>query len=312
VAHDRRIRFALQAPRAADGAAWGGLARRAEDLGFSVLSLPDHLGDQFSPIPALAWAAAAAPSIRLGMFVLANDFRHPGILARDVATLDVLSGGRVELGLGAGWEEAEYRALGIAFDRPGERIERLAEAASLIRRALAGERVSARGRHYHVEELTVLPAVAQPGGVPLVLGGGGRRILTLAGSFADIVSIATDNRSRQGRQDPTAAVRTSAVRRQVEWVREGAGERFDDVELNIRVLAVGVGVDRGLAAGAAATEAGWAVEDVVDSPFALVGSTEDIAAQILRQRDDLGISYYTVSLRHAAALAGVLEAIAGR
>jgi hypothetical protein len=166
MSHARRLRFAVQLVGAPDGAAWAALVRQAEDSGFDVISLPDHLGEQFAPLPALTAAACATTRLRLSMFVLANDMRHPGVLAKEVATLDVLSGGRVELGLGAGWDEGEYRALGLPFDRPPVRIARLEESVRAIRALLAGDVVTHHGSHYQLSDLVVRPRPVQPGGVP--------------------------------------------------------------------------------------------------------------------------------------------------
>src|ERR1700728_5102918 len=189
----RRLRFAVQLVAAPDGPGWASLAQKAEESGFDVVSLPDHLGEQFAPLPALTAAACATTRLRLSMFVLANDMRHPGVLAKEVATLDVLSGGRVELGLGAGWDRAEYAALGIPFDRPSVRIARLEESVRAIRALLAGEEVSVHGEHYQLEGLSGRPGPVQAGGLPIVLGGGGRKMLSLAGRLGDIVSVATQN-----------------------------------------------------------------------------------------------------------------------
>src|ERR1700677_1802845 len=164
----RRLRFAVQLLAAPDGPGWASLAQKAEESGFDVVSLPDHLGEQFAPLPALTAAACATSRLRLSMFVLANDMRHPGVLAKEVATLDVLSGGRVELGLGAGWDQAEYAALGLPFDRPSVRIARLEEAVGAIRALLADEVVSSDGAHYRLQDLSVRPRPVQVGGVPIV------------------------------------------------------------------------------------------------------------------------------------------------
>jgi probable F420-dependent oxidoreductase len=173
MAHARPLRFAVQLLGAPDGPTWASLAQRAEADGFDVVSLPDHLGEQFAPLPALTAAACATTGLRLSMFVPANDMRHPGVLAKEVATLDVLSGGRVELGLGAGLDQHEYAALGVPFDRPSVRIARLEEAVLAIRALLAGEVVSARGEHYALRGLSVRPRPVQAGGVPIVLEGAG-------------------------------------------------------------------------------------------------------------------------------------------
>ena len=195
----RPLRFAVQLVAAPDGAAWASLARKAEDAGFDVVSLPDHLGEQFAPLPVLAAAACATTRIRLSMFVLANDLRHPGMLAKEVATVDVLSGGRVELGLGAGWDRNDYEALGIALDPPSVRIARLEEAVTAIRPLLRGEMVTQHGAYYQLTGLTVRPRPLQEGGVPIVLGGGGRKMLSLAARLGDIVSVSARN---DGKSDP--------------------------------------------------------------------------------------------------------------
>jgi probable F420-dependent oxidoreductase len=310
--HARRLRFAVQLLGAPDGPSWASLARRAEGNGFDVVSLPDHLGEQFAPLPALTAAACATTRLRLSMFVLANDMRHPGVLAKEVATLDVLSAGRVELGLGAGWDQPEYAALGIPFDRPSVRIARLEEAVLAIRALLAGEAVSTHGEYYQLQGLTVRPRPVQAGGVPIVLGGGGRKMLSLAGRLGDIVSVATEN---NGRSDPAIlgpGVRRAAVADQIGWVRAAAGERFDQIELNLRVRITAVGTDREAEARAAAEGMDCTADDLLGSPFCLLGSVGEVADQLLRTRDELGISYFTVSQRHMEQLAPVLARVAGR
>jgi probable F420-dependent oxidoreductase len=291
---------------------WASQAQRAEESGFDVVSLPDHQGQQFAPLPALTAAACATTRLRLSMFVLANDMRHPGVLAKEVATLDVLSGGRVELGLGAGWDQPEYTALGIPFDRPSVRIARLEESVRAIRALLAGESVSTQGEHYQLEGLSVLPRPIQPGGVPIVLGGGGRKMLSLAGRLGDIVSVATEN---NGRNDPSVlgpGIRRAAVEDQIGWVREAAGERFDQLEINLRLRFTAIGADREARARTAAEGMDCSPDDLLGSPFCLLGSVDEVADQLLRIRDELGISYFTVSQRHMEQMAPVVARVAGR
>jgi probable F420-dependent oxidoreductase len=297
----RPFRFAMQMTAAPTGSAWLDLARRFEDAGYDTISLPDHLGPQFAPVPALAAVAAVTSRVRLSMFVLANCHRNPAVLAKEITTLDVLSDGRVELGIGAGWNAAEYAALGVPFDRAGVRIERLAEATTVLRRAFAGERFSHHGPHYQVTDLDVLPRPVQAR-IPIVLGGGGRKMLTLAAQQADIVGIATNNNVRTQEVAASSGHARDAVREQVRWVREAAGDRFHEIELNIRVLGVAV---RPTAAEGAEALAGELGDPAVlaDSPFVLAGPVEHIHEQLLRTREELGISYFTVSQRHAAQLA---------
>jgi alkanesulfonate monooxygenase SsuD/methylene tetrahydromethanopterin reductase-like flavin-dependent oxidoreductase (luciferase family) len=335
VPHARKIRFAIQLTHARDGAEWAGLARQAEADGYAVLSLPDHLRDQFAPLPALTAAAAATTVIRLSTFILANDLRHPAVLAKEIATLDVLSGGRVELGVGAGWSAAEFHAMGIPFDPAAVRIDRLREAVTILRALLSGEPATFSGRYYQIDNVTIRPRPAQPAGIPLVLGGGGPKMLALAAEQADIVSLTVDGRSRRtGVGDPpdpiTAlaygrvpgasadyaatyqAIRWATVADQIFLIRGVAGRRFGDIELNTRILtAVSTG-DREHAALELTGGAEPAAEALLDSPYVLIGTEAQIKDQILRARAELGLSYYIVGLKHAQVLRPIVAALAGR
>jgi probable F420-dependent oxidoreductase len=300
----------MQMTSAPSGAAWRDLARRFEGEGYDVLSLPDHLGPQFAPVPALAAIAMVTDRVHLSMFVLANDLRNPAVLAKEITTLDVLSGGRVELGLGAGWNAAEYAAQSIPFDPPSVRIERLAESVTVLRRAFAGERFSFEGKHYRVQDLDVLPRPVRSGGIPLVLGGGAKRMLTLAAQHGDVVGIATNNSLRTREVGGSTGLAEDVVAEQIGWVRDAAGERFDHIELNLRVLGVAVGPSRDDAIDALAPDLGDAGM-LRRSPFVLAGPVEAIHEQLLRYREELGISYYTVSQRHADQLAPLVRRVAG-
>src|SRR5688572_25349105 len=183
----RPFRFALQTSKAPDGKAWRSLARKIEDMGFSTLYIPDHFGDQWGPLVALTVAAEATTSLNVGALVFDNDYRHPVVLAKEAATLDLVSEGRFELGLGAGWMRTDYEQSGIPYDPPGERIDRLEEAVSIYRDLFSGAPVSFSGRHYSIDGAVGLPAPFTPGGPPLVIGGGGRRVLSLAARVADVV-----------------------------------------------------------------------------------------------------------------------------
>jgi probable F420-dependent oxidoreductase len=304
-----KFRFAMQMTSAPTGEHWTALARRFEDEGYDVISLPDHLGPQFAPVPALAAIAAVTSRVRLSMFVMANDFRNPAVLAKEITTLDVLSGGRVELGLGAGWNAAEYAAQGVQFDVASVRIERLAEAVTILKRTFAGERFSFEGAHYRVTDLEVWPRALQTGGIPLVLGGGAKRMLSLAGREADVVGIATNNSLRAAEVGGSTGLSDDVVREQISWVREAAGARFDQIRLNLRVLGVAVAATREAGAAALAAELGAPEEMLLRSPFVFVGPTSAIHDQLLRYREELGLSYYTVSQRHADQLVPLLPLV---
>ena len=197
MATSRPFRFGCSLAGFDHGHDWAETARRIEDLGYSTMLVPDHLGDQLAPLPALAVAAAVTTRLRVGSFVLSNDFRHPVLLAKEAATVDLLSGGRLELGLGAGWRREEYEAAGLDFDPGALRLARLEESVAVLRGLWSGRPFRFAGDHYRVEELQGRPLPAQAGGPPLFLGGGGPRLLALAGRVADIVGLAPG-------RDPTA------------------------------------------------------------------------------------------------------------
>src|SRR5215469_6245 len=187
--HDRRFRFAVQVGHTATGQEWADLAREAESLGYASLSMPDHFGEQFAVGPALAAAAAATTTLRIGTLVYDNDYRHPVVLAKEAATLDVLSGGRLELGLGAGWQTTDYEQSGIPCDPVGVRIDRMVEGLRVLKGLMADGPFSFQGEHYAVAGLDGLPKPVQRPHPPVLIGGGGRRILGIAGREADIVGI---------------------------------------------------------------------------------------------------------------------------
>lgn len=297
--HPRPFRFGLQAIRAASGEEWRGLARRAESAGYATLSISDHLFDQLAPIPALAAAAAATTDIRLTANVLANDFRHPAILAKEAATLDVLSDGRLELGLGAGWLATDYTQTGITMDRPGVRIERLTEAVAVLRGLWSDEAYSLLGAHYRIDSLDGTPKPLQRPGPPILMGGGGPRMLAAAARIADIVSIALDNRAGVIGGATGATEQDAMVK--VGWIRDAAPERFDDLELSARVLTTDGPGPLGLSG-----------DELAASPHALVGSTDGLVDRLQRHRDQLGISYYVVSQAALEPLAPLVARLAGR
>lgn len=311
---ERPMRFALQLSAAENGAAWAAAARRAEADGYDVLSVPDHLGPQFAPLVALAAAAASTRSIGLGTFVLAVGLRNPGMLAKEVATLDVLSGGRVELGLGAGWSAREFAALGVPFPDPPARLAQLAEVVALLRAVWRDEEVAPPGSGPDgatgPDRLRVAPQPSRPGGPPIAVGGGGRSVLRLAGRVADIVSIATDNARRTAATGLDGVPGWDRLARQVEWVSEGAAGRAETPERNLRVLAVVAGADPRRAAAELSATAGGSVDELVASPFVLLGRPAEMVGHLVRLRRELGITYFTVSARHAGALGPALEELA--
>ena len=304
----RPFRFGVSIRRAASADAWWTTAQRAEELGYDILLMPDHLGSQFSPIAALTAAAVATTRLRVGTYVLANDFRDPLVLAREAATLDVLSGGRFELGLGAGWSVADYHMIGRPYDTPPRRIDRLTEAAPLVKRLLAGETIDHDGLHYRLNGAHTGLAPVQKPRVPLLIGGGGARMLRLAATEADIVAI-QQQFDPEGHPIPGEATE-AAIEAKVAIVREAAGPRIAQLELNMIIFdAALVGSRRG---GPGLLRA--AVKSVVRSgtPYFLYGTLGQVRDRLLRRRDRLGISYYTIPGHAMEAMAPLVETLAGR
>ena len=252
----------MQATRTADGAAWLDLVRRVEDLGYSTLTMPDHFADQFAPVPALAAAAAVTTTLRLGTLVAAVDYRHPVVLAKEMATLDVLSGGRLEVGLGAGWMTADYEQAGLALDPAATRIDRMVECLEVCR-ALWSEdgAVHHAGAHYRVHGLDGLPKPVQRGGPPVLIGGGAPRMLRAAGRHADIVGVNFDLRG--GVIDATVGANATPAMtdRKLSWAQEGAGPAWPGREVQVRVFVTQVSEDREAVAELLAAGFGLSVED---------------------------------------------------
>jgi probable F420-dependent oxidoreductase len=312
--HPRKFRFAAQLSKAPDGtaASWADQARQAEDLGYSTLLMPDHFGDQLAPVPALAAAADATSTLRVGTLVFDNDYRHPLVLAKEAATLDVLSGGRLELGLGAGWMRTDYEESGIAYDPPGVRVDRFAEGVAVIAGLLASdEPFSFSGKHYSVTDHTLLPRPVQRPRPPLILGGGGRRVLTIAGQWADIVSINVDLRAGTGGPETAPNASPAATRQKIAWVKEAAGTRFEDIELNCLIGFAIITDDRHKIVDAMAPTFGIDPADALHIPLALIGTLDEMVEELQWRREEFGISYFSVEADCWQSLAPVVSRLAG-
>jgi probable F420-dependent oxidoreductase len=306
----RPFRFAVTASNASSAVAWSALARRAEELGYSSLLVPDHLGRQLSPIAAMAAAAAATTTLRIGGFVFANDFRHPLLLAREAATLDLLSSGRLELGLGAGWRTADYRQLGTSYDAPGRRIDRLAEAIGLVKRLLAGETVTYASANYRLGAAQVWPRPVQQPHPPIIMGGGGPRMLRLAAREADIVGFIPQF-SPRGRPILTD-VTEAALDRKIAIVRKAASDRFDRLELNLFIADAGmVGSGQAVPRSVLAVAKSAAV-GLVGSPYVLYGTLAGLVDRLERRRERTGVSYYAIRQGSMEAMAPLVESLTGR
>ncbi|QXJ26045.1 TIGR03621 family F420-dependent LLM class oxidoreductase [Actinomadura graeca] len=313
--HRRPFRFGVvgESIRSADDLI--ATARRAERLGYATLTLRDHVvaepfGDQLAPLIALAAAAGATSTLGLGTMVLSNDFRHPVVLAKEAATLDHVSGGRFELGVGAGWLREEYRRAGMPFDEAGTRVGRLEESLRVLRGLLSGEETAFAGEHYRVDGLTVFPCPGRR--LPIVVGAGSRRMLGIGGRLADTVGVLPRALPDGMISDEISERLPGTIARKVGRVREAAAGR--DVELSM-LVSPAFGPDPRAAAARTAVLRGWgasAAELVLDMPSQFVGPPEHMAEQMSARRERYGFSYYLVPDGHMERFAPVVESLAGR
>jgi probable F420-dependent oxidoreductase len=305
------FRFALQASNAASPAAWRDLARKAEDLGYSTLYVPDHLDDQWAPMIAVTVAAEATTTLRVGTLVLDNDFRHPLVLAKEAATLDIVTGGRFEFGIGAGWMTTDYEQSGIPMDPPSVRVARLAESLAIMRAMWRDGSATFAGRYYEVTEAAGTPVPVTPGGPPLVIGGGSRRVLSLAGEFADIVSIVPSLQAGHIGPEVAAEAVVEKYADRVAWARQAAGDRAADLELQCWTVAVQVVPNAAEVIASLASLFDLTPEQLRAAPLALIGTAEEIAEQLRARREELGFSYIVVHEAEMDALAPVIAELAG-
>lgn len=307
------FRFGVQASGAGDGAAWAEQARRIEALGYSTLWVPDHFDDQWGPLVALTAAATATTTLLVGPLVLDNDYRHPAVVAKEMATLDVVSAGRLEVGIGAGWMRRDYSQYGLRFDPPGVRIERLAEAVAVLKALWSSppRRVDFKGSHYTLEGAVGHPRHLQNPRPRLLMAGGGRRMLSLAAREADIVGFNANLAAGEVGPEVARQALAERFRERVAWVREAAGERFEDLELHCHTFACLVGVDRGQVAEALAGGFGVSPEEALEVPIALVGTVDELCETLQQRREEFGFSYWAIPATSFEAFAPVVARLAG-
>ncbi len=318
------FRFAVQSFSASSGAEWRDRARKVEELGYSALHLADHFmgpGEalqatnhpvqELAAVPAMAVAAEATRNLRIGCRVFCIDYRHPAVLAKEAATLDLLSEGRLELGLGAGWLQAEYEAAGIPFDEPRVRISRLAETVAAVKAHMADGELAISGQHVRMTGYEGVPKPVQRPHPPIMIGGGGRRVLELAAREADIVSFNLNNRSGVLGADGAQSGTAEATAKKVGWVRDAAGKRFSQLELEIGAYFTFVtdqpeGIAKGMGGAL-----GLSADEMLRHPHVLMGPVEAIVDELERRRADYGISYVTVGDNVMDAFAPVVAKLAG-
>ncbi len=305
----RPFRFAVTARWAAGGTRWREFARRAEGQGYDTLLVTDHMGAQLAPIPAMMAAADATTTLRVGSFVFANDYRNPVLLAKEIATMDVISGGRVELGIGAGWSAPDYRQLGIPYDAPAVRVGRFEEATLLLDRLLRGEIVDHEGTYYRVRRARILPQPVQRPRPPLMIGGGGPRVLRFAARHADIVSF-IPSFDVHGRPK-LATLRERSFAERIAVFRKAAGPRADQIDVNIWLLDAGVSDNARGIRRAAATVAKRGANAVAGFPFLLYGTRSSLRDLLRERRERLGINYIAVPGQAMDEFAPVVRELRG-
>ena len=305
------FRFAVQAHTASSSAEWVDQCRKAEDLGYSTISLPDHFGNQLAPVPALMAAADATTTLRIGTLVFDNDYKHPVVLAKEMATIDILSGGRLELGIGAGWMVTDYDRSGIAYDPPGVRVDRMVEGIAVMKGMFADGAFDHQGRHYTITGMDGLPKPLTKPHPPFLIGGGGKRVLGIAAREADIVGINPNLKAGAIGPDAAADATAEATDRKVGWVRDAAGARFDELELNCLMFACIPTEDRPGTAEMLSGLFGISPAEMLEVPHALMGTVDQMCEDLETRRDRWGFSYFVVQHDAMDALAPVIARMAG-
>jgi probable F420-dependent oxidoreductase len=307
----RPFRFGVQASTATSRAEWAGFARLVESLGYSCLTMPDHFDQQLAPVPALMAAAEATDHLRVGALVWDNDYKHPLVLGKELATMDVLSDGRLEIGLGAGWMITDYERSGIPYDPAGVRIDRFVEGLDVIRGSMAPGPFSHHGVHYQVTDYDGYPKPVQGPCPPILIGGGGKRVLTIAARQADIVGINATMHAGVVGPEAIATMTAEAVDDKVEIVRTAAGERLASIEMNVRAFMVNVTDQRAAAMDGIAGAIGVDRTMVEQTPFALIGTPTQLVEDLRERRERWGMSYVIVGAADVEPFAPVVAELAG-
>ena len=307
----RPFRFAVQTSAAENGKAWREKARQIEDLGYSTLFIPDHFGDQWGPLVAMTVAAEATDRLIVGSLVFDNDYRHPVVLAKEIATLDVASEGRVEFGIGAGWMKSDYDESGMSYDSAGTRIDRMVEGLEIMRQMWRDGSATLAGQHYNVTNAQGHPLCHTAGGPKIVIGGGGKRVLSIAAREADIVGVNPNLSAGYVGPEVAQSAKGERYRERLEWIKEAAGDRFDDIELQCLTFMVQFTNDSNAAYEQLAPMFGLTADEARDVPIALAGTTAEIAEMLRQRREEYGLSYVVVHEGEMEQFAAVVSELAG-
>ncbi|MFT6293231.1 MAG: putative F420-dependent oxidoreductase [Ilumatobacter sp.] len=308
----RPFRFGVQLAATPTGVEWAEQARRVESHGYDIATMPDHFDKQFAPVPGLQAILSATTTLRASALVFDNDYKHPLVLAKELATMDVLSGGRVEIGLGAGWMIADYEQAGMEYDRAGLRIDRFVEGLAVIKGLMGPEPFSFEGQHYTIRNHDGFPKPVQGPHPPVIIGGGGKRVLGIAAREADIVGVNGTLHAGVIGDEAIATMTRDAVVDKVAIVAEAArkADRLDKIEMNVRTFFVSVTKDRSGQVSAMAELIGVDEQMIRESPFALIGTPDQIADDLIARREEFGFSYIIVGGAEADAFAPVVARLA--
>ncbi len=305
------FRFGVQLSDAGSGAQWREKARKIEGLGYSTLFVPDHFGEQLGPLVALTVAAEATSTLKVGSLVFGNDYRHPVVLAKEVATLDLFSEGRFEFGLGAGWMTSDYVESGLVEDSPGIRISRMAESLAVMKSLWSTGKATFEGEYYRITGAKGFPEPAQRPHPPIIIGGGGRRVLGIAGREADIVGVNPSLAAGHIGREVIETTSADFYRQRIEWIREAAGARFESLELQCLTFVIQIVPNRDEAVAQLAGAMSVSPEHLQGSPLLLIGTIDQIVETLLERRDTFGFTYIVIHEAEMEAFAPVVEALSG-
>jgi len=307
----RPFKFSIQYSSAPDGKTWREFARKVEDLGVDTLYVPDHFGDQWAPTIGMAVAAEATTTLKVGALVYDVDYRHPVTLAKEMATLDLASEGRVVFGFGAGWMKTDYDEAGISYDSPGTRIDRMEEALTIMKALWRDGTATFAGKHYNVTRAQGLPRPFEGTSPPIVIGGGGKKVLTIAAREADIIGVNPNLKS--GAVDLSVAQSSLAERydERIGWIKDAAGDRFDSIDLQILTFLVQVTDDRETAIANTAPLFGMTPEEAAEVPMTLVGTEEEIVETLQARRERFGFNDIVIHEPELDAFAPIIARLAG-
>ena len=309
---EQPFRFGIELRESFESKTWFDSVRHVEALGYSTMFVPDHFDEGLGPIAAMASAVAVTTELNVGPLVLDCDFRHPAILARELASIDQISSGRLEVGLGAGWKRLDYDQSGITMDPPKVRVDRMIEHAAVLRGLFSEEAFTFRGDHYQISELNGTPKSFRAEGPKFLIGGGGRRVLRYAATHADIIGV---NASIHSGAIDTAAAQDAlpeSIDEKVAWVREAAGAALATKEINAWLSIAEVTEDRTGLATALAAAFSSTPENVVDSPLVLIGNATQIIEQLHRRRTRWGYNYIVIPGDRADVFAPIVAELTGK